>query len=368
MTRGEKTANNAQDMTQVWSTLPFPALLLNSDTSMIGANSAAEQFLAASERAIIARGLGYFLGDGSIILSTVTQAIREKSSVTQYGVDIGRAGSNSAVTCNVSVTFLSPEQTALLLIIQPTGVAQKMSKSLTHLTAARSVTAMAGMLAHEIRNPLAGISGAAQLLAMNASQQDQELAQMIGQEAKRIGDLVDRVEHFGDQRPTERKPVNIHDVLDRACRSAKAGFASHVTFVQEYDPSLPDVAGDADQLLQVFQNLIKNSAEAVDGSRGIVRIRTSYNSGMKFAVMGNLTQNLPLQVDIIDNGRGIPDSLIGEVFDPFVSSKANGTGLGLSLVSKIVAGHGGLIECNSGLGKTTFSVRLPVWRATKETV
>ncbi len=353
------------DLTLVWNTLPFPALLLNSDKSLTEANSAAEQFLAASERMIINRGLEYLLGEDSIILATLSQAIADKSSVTQYGVEVTRAGAKP-VMCNVSVTFLSPEQGTLLLIIQPTGVAQKMRKSLTHLTAARSVTAMAGMLAHEIRNPLAGISGAAQLLAMNASEQDLELTEMISQEAKRIGDLVDRVEHFGDQRPTERKPVNIHDVLDRACRAAKAGFASHVGFVLDYDPSLPDVAGDPDQLLQVFQNLIKNSAESIDSTRGVVKIRTSYNSGMKLAVTGNLTQNLPIQIDVIDNGRGIPKSLITDVFDPFVSSKANGTGLGLSLVSKIVAGHGGLIECSSEQGKTRFCVRLPVWRNPKE--
>lgn len=189
---------------------------------------------------------------------------------------------------------------------------------------------------------------------------------MIGQEAKRIGDLVDSVEHFGDQRPPQRQPVNIHDILDRACRSAKAGFGAHVSFVVEYDPSLPDVAGDPDQLLQVFQNLIKNSAESVDETRGLIKVRTSYNSGMKFAITGNRIENLPIQIEVIDNGKGIPENLIGEVFEPFVSSKSNGTGLGLSLVSKIVAGHGGLIECSSGDGKTCFCVRLPLWRNKKK--
>jgi two-component system nitrogen regulation sensor histidine kinase GlnL len=357
---------NTPDLPLIWNSLPFPAFVLNSDKTLTDVNSAAEQFLAASERAIISRGLDHFFGADSVILSTLGQAIRDRSSVTQYGVDVSRAGGGQ-VTCNVLVTLLSPELGTLLLIIQPTGAALKMSQSLTHLNAARSVTAMAGMLAHEIRNPLAGISGAAQLLAMNASEQDQELAEMIGQEAKRIGDLVDRVEHFGDQRPTERKPVNIHDVLDRACRAAKAGYGAHVAFTLDYDPSLPEVAGDPDQLLQVFQNLIKNAAEAVEGPRSSIKIRTSYNSGMKFAITGNMVQNLPLQIDVIDNGRGIPESLIGEVFDPFVSSKANGTGLGLSLVSKIVASHGGLIECSSGQGKTRFCVRLPVWRKPKET-
>lgn len=354
----------------VWNGLPFPALVLDGDCQILEVNSAAEQFLSASEKQIKARGLKYFFGRNSIVMGTLAQAVADVSSVSQYGVDVSSAG-QSAMSCNIYVSFLSPEEGTVLLIIQPAGVAIKMSQSLTHLAAARSVTALAGMLAHEIRNPLAGITGAAQLLAMNASESDRELAEMIGQEAKRIGNLVDRVEHFGDERPVERQPVNIHDVLDRASRSAKAGFASHVNFSMEYDPSLPEVAGDPDQLLQVFQNLIKNASEALSDSRGQIRLRTSYNSGMKFAASGHRIENLPIQVEVIDNGKGIPESLIADIFDPFVSSKSNGTGLGLSLVSKIVASHGGLIECNSGDGKTRFCVRLPIWRTKnkkKETV
>jgi two-component system nitrogen regulation sensor histidine kinase GlnL len=351
----------------VWNGLPFPALVLDGKRHVLEANTAAEQFLSASEKQIKKRGLQYFFGRNSIVMGTIAQAVADTSSVSQYGVDVSTAG-QAAMSCNIYVNFLSPEDGTILLIVQPAGVAFKMSQSLTHLAAARSVTAMAGMLAHEIRNPLAGITGAAQLLAMNASDGDRELAEMIGQEAKRIGNLVDRVEHFGDQRPVERQPVNIHDVLDRASRSAKAGFASHVNFSLEYDPSLPEVAGDPDQLLQVFQNLIKNASEALPDARGQIRLRTSYNSGMKFASSGHRIENLPIQVEVIDNGKGIPESLIEDVFDPFVSSKSNGTGLGLSLVSKIVASHGGLIECSSGDGKTRFCVRLPIWRTKKETV
>jgi two-component system nitrogen regulation sensor histidine kinase GlnL len=357
----------ALETNTVWNGLPFPALVLDGKRHVLEANTAAEQFLSASEKQIKKRGLPYFFGRNSIVMGTIAQAVADTSSVSQYGVDVSTAG-QAAMSCNIYVNFLSPEDGTILLIVQPAGVAFKMSQSLTHLAAARSVTAMAGMLAHEIRNPLAGITGAAQLLAMNASDGDRELAEMIGQEAKRIGNLVDRVEHFGDQRPVERQPVNIHDVLDRASRSAKAGFASHVNFSLEYDPSLPEVAGDPDQLLQVFQNLIKNASEALPDARGQIRLRTSYNSGMKFAASGHRIENLPIQVEVIDNGKGIPESLIEDVFDPFVSSKSNGTGLGLSLVSKIVASHGGLIECSSGDGKTRFCVRLPIWRTKKETV
>ena len=349
----------------VWNALPFPSFVVTPEGNMIDANGAAEQLVSTSQRQIRQKTLSQIFHENSVVVGTVQQAVKDFGSVTQYNVDVAIENKTTAI-CNVYVSSLNPEGSKLLLVVQPTGVAQKMSQSLTNLSAARSVTAMAAMLAHEIRNPLAGITGASQLLAMNANEEDIELAEMIGQEVKRIGQLVDRVEHFGDQRPMDPKPVNIHDVLDRAQRAAVAGYASHVNFTVEYDPSLPDTSGDADQLLQVFQNLIKNAAEAVDDNRGIIKLRTSYNSGVKLAMQGNKTQNLPLQIEIIDNGKGVPPNLISEVFDPFVTSKANGTGLGLSLVSKIIAGHGGLVECSSTQGRTVFVLRLPVWRAKKE--
>ncbi len=350
----------------IWNALPFPSFVVTPDGQITDANGAAEQLVSTSQRQMRQKVLPQIFHENSVVVATVQQAVKDLGSVTQYNVDVSIENTSTAV-CNVYVSFMNPEYSKLLLVVQPTGVAQKMSQSLTNLSAARSVTAMAAMLAHEIRNPLAGITGASQLLAMNASDEDIELAEMIGQEAKRIGQLVDRVEHFGDQRPMTPKPVNIHDVLDRAQRAAAAGYASHVDFTVEYDPSLPDTSGDADQLLQVFQNLIKNAAEAVDIKRGAIKLRTSYNSGVKLAMQGNKTQNLPLQIEIIDNGSGVPANLISEVFDPFVTSKSNGTGLGLSLVSKIIAAHGGLVECSSTEGRTVFVVRLPVWRTKKET-
>jgi two-component system nitrogen regulation sensor histidine kinase GlnL len=217
------------------------------------------------------------------------------------------------------------------------------------------------MLAHEIRNPLAGISGAAQLLEMGLGDSDRELTGLIQAEAARIGKLVDRVEQFGDLRPAQRKPINIHDVLDRARRAAQAGFAAHVRLSEDYDPSLPPTAGDPDQLLQVFQNLLKNAAEAVPRVGGTIAISTCFSPGVKLVRPGQKSEALPLLVTITDNGPGIPENLIRDIFDPFVSSKVNGSGLGLSLVSKITADHGGVVECDSRPGRTRFRVRLPVW-------
>lgn len=350
---------------QIWATLPFPAFVVDTDNKLSHANGAAEQLVKSSAKQLRTKNVDYLFGKNSVIADTVAQARAKSGSLMQYNVEVG-LNDVDPMTSNVHVGPLGSDTDDLLLLIQPTGVAQKMSRSLTHMAAARSVVAMSAMLAHELRNPLAGISGAAQLLAMNANDADRELTELIEAETRRIGTLIDRVEHFGDTRPTALAAVNIHDVLDRAVRTAQAGFASNIAFVVDYDPSLPDAAGDSDQLLQVFQNIIKNAAEAIEGKHGKIKLRTSYNSGVKFAVGGNRTQNVPLQIEITDNGAGIPDAIIAEVFDPFVTSKSNGSGLGLPLVSKIIAGHGGLVECDSTSGRTTFTIRLPVWRPQTE--
>ncbi len=216
------------------------------------------------------------------------------------------------------------------------------------------------MLAHEIKNPLAGISGAAQLLQMGASEEERELTQLIRDEVERIGALVGRVEQFGEIGPGQFRPVNIHDVLDRACRSAKAGFAAHARFIQEYDPSLPPTMGDADQLIQVMLNLLKNAAEAVPQVGGIITVRTSYRAGMKVATPSGRRESLPLQVVVADNGRGVPEEILPHIFDPFVTTRGNGGGLGLALVSKIVSDHGGVIACESEPGSTRFRLLLPM--------
>jgi len=308
------------DYSHIWSTLPFPVFVVNSDNVVIQGNSAAEQVVQTSQRQMAGKNLSRFFGVNSTVLETLRQAQAHKSSITQYGVTLATV-ERAAMECDLYVNFLNIETGDVLIVIQPTGVAQKMSQSITHRTAARSVTAMASMLAHEIRNPLAGISGAAQLLAMNSTDEDVELANMIDQEAKRIGTLVDRFEHFSDSRPASRSAFNIHDVLDRAVRAAQAGFGTDIYYAKDYDPSLPDASGDADQMLQVFQNLLKNAAEAVDPKRGQIKIRTSYKSGVKYAVSGGKTETLPLQIEISDNGKGIPANILSEVFEPFVSSK-----------------------------------------------
>jgi two-component system nitrogen regulation sensor histidine kinase GlnL len=219
---------------------------------------------------------------------------------------------------------------------------------------------MAGILAHEVKNPLSGIRGAAQLLEQNASDADRELTRLICDEADRIVALVDRMDAFSDARPIERTAVNIHEVLERARKVAQTGFGRHVRFLEEYDPSLPPVLGHRDLLVQVFLNLVKNAAEAAPAVGGEITLTTAYQHGIRLAVPGSQRRvHLPLVVSVADNGDGIPEDLRAHLFDPFVTTKRNGTGLGLALVAKVIGDHGGVIEFDSQPRRTVFRVYLP---------
>jgi two-component system nitrogen regulation sensor histidine kinase GlnL len=169
------------------------------------------------------------------------------------------------------------------------------------------------------------------------------------------------MEVFADERPVNREPVNIHVVLEHVKRLAHSGFARHIKFVEDYDPSLPPVLANRDQLIQVFLNLVKNAAEAIgEGAEGEIYLSTAFRPGVRLSLPGSKTRvSLPLEFCVRDNGPGVPEDLMPHLFDPFVTTKPTGTGLGLALVAKIVGDHGGVIECESQPRRTTFRVLMP---------
>lgn len=343
----------------LWASLPVPAILIDAEDRLIDLNPAAEHFLNTSEKMLRGQPIFDRLAIDAPLEQVFARVRANHSSLYINEVDVG-TGDRAPLICNLQAAPLAGTEGAILLLISPREFADRIGRGQGMKTAARSAIGMAEMLAHEIKNPLAGITGAAQLLSMNLSAEDVELADLIVEESRRIVKLLEQVEQFGNLRSPEQKPVNIHDVLDRARRSALLGFASHMTVLEDYDPSLPATIGDADQLLQVVLNLLKNAAEAAGGRPGTIRLHTFYDLSLRLRRADGGGTPLPLQIEIIDDGPGILPEIAGDIFDPFVSGRENGTGLGLALVSKIIADHHGWITAESVPGRTTFRLSLPV--------
>jgi len=341
----------------LWNALPVPALLIDPKNRITAVNPAAEGFFVASAKSLEGQPLCDRLVVNAPLLESVQRVRRTHGPLYINDVEAAHRG-HPPQRCNIRITPMSADDTHLLMLIIPQqnmdSAAGPASKS-----AAKSAIGMAEMLAHEIKNPLAGITGAAQLLAMNLPAHDLEMTDLIVSEAHRIVALLDQVEQFGNLSPPNRRTVNIHDVVDRARKSAQVGFAAHMKIIEEYDPSLPPTWADADQLMQVVLNLLKNAAEAAPRAGGVIRIRTGFDNGLRRRRSDGSGTPLPILMEIIDNGPGLPPDIADDVFDPFVSGRENGTGLGLALVSKIIAEHEGWISVDSRPGQTVFRISLP---------
>jgi two-component system nitrogen regulation sensor histidine kinase GlnL len=343
--------------------LPHPILVLAADERVIYANVAAETFFQSSQAVLKRQQLGAIVSDDCPLISLARQVARNGSTVNEYGVLISTPKIQAPRLVDIYGGPLPDAPDLVLLMLQQRSMAQMIERRLTHRAAARSVSGLAAVLAHEIKNPLSGIRGAAQLLEPSLSDEDRALARLICTETDRIRNLVDRMEVFGDERPLAIEPVNIHSVLDHVKRIAESGFARGIRITEQYDPSLPPIPGNRDKLVQAFLNLVKNAAEAVSETRdgGRIVLTTAFRPGVRLSVPGTQARvSLPLMIEVEDSGPGIAESVKSHLFDPFVTTKRTGTGLGLALVAKIVGDHGGIIECDSEPRRTVFRVLLPM--------
>lgn len=350
----------------VISGLTHPVIALDDQDTFAFINSAGEEFFKASSSVIIGVPLSSIIDRAHPIFDMITRSRTTRASVSDQGLELSSPKlGQRLVNIQVSTLHAAGMPDVVIIAFQERALAERLRGQEQFRGAARSMTSLSALLAHEIKNPLAGIRGAAELLRNHDDIDDDErlsLTDLIVAETDRIAALLTRMEALAGGKTIDRFAVNIHEVIDHCIRLARNSFGKGKTIRSFFDPSLPDAEGDRDLLIQTLLNLIKNACEATDNN-GIIEIKTSYNLGARFAVDGDGQRMAsPLVVEISDNGIGIPDDLRSHIFDPFVTNKSSGSGLGLALVASTIADHGGTIEMQSQPGKTSFRIGLPMMR------
>ena len=361
--RGEQPEGGLPAAKQMMDILPFPVFMLDGNERFLWLNHAAEGFFHSSQAMLVPMQMSELLISDSPFFSLVRRARQSERPVSDKSLRLisPKFGVRNAA---IQVTPLPvsenvDERGAVLVTLQEQGLTDKLAAQNTVKSAALSMSKMTSLLAHEVKNPLAGIKGAAQLLETEIPEESRELSSMIVTESDRITALLNRIENLSSDMPVQLKDVNIHEILDHCIRITKASFGRHLDIKCHYDPSLPNIDADPDLLVQCFLNLFKNVSEVTD-DKGILTLTTSYNLSRYLSTSQSFQVHLPLQIEIEDNGSGIPEELQDYIFEPFISGKQSGSGLGLAMVASVVADHGGAISVDTSPAGTCFTVNLPI--------
>ncbi len=339
--------------------LPHPVCVLDGQDRVIGANPPAEMILGLSAAALATRPLRTVLAQDSVFLDFVARTRSAGQSFRASGITV-EGPELPPHTIDAYFAPFDDIKNGVIVAIQEHSIGPKIDQPDQVRTILRPVSGLAAMLAHEIKNPLSGIKGAAQLLHPKVGEGEKGLTGLIRDEVDRICALIDRIDIFRGDGLHTPQPVNVHEVLYHVCRIAEAGFGSGLTIKTRFDPSLPPLSGERDRLVQVFLNLVKNACEAA-GPGGTVTLTTGFRNDLRvIGASGQPRPHLPLEVCVIDSGPGVPAHLRETLFEPFVSARPEGSGLGLAITAKIVADHGGTIDYRSESGQTVFSTRWPM--------
>jgi two-component system nitrogen regulation sensor histidine kinase GlnL len=344
----------------ILNNLPSCVLSVTRNYAITYANASAEAFLGESRVTLAGQMLNKFFSSATHLLELVELAFEGKTFIKEYDFLISgpRIGERAV---NLQIQPLDSGE-EVILVIDDRGMASKLSQHILQRDHARSAAAMASILAHEVKNPLAGIRGAAQLLGKTVSEEDRSLTQLICNEVDRIRDVIGEMEIFSNPSQIKTEAINIHEVLQYVRLLVEKSTALPVQFKEIYDPSLPEVAGNRNLLIQLFLNLIKNAVEAIAEQQSpVITIHTAYHSGLRLRHEGDAQSHpLPIFVSIEDNGPGIAADMRENIFDPFVTNKEGGKGLGLAVAAKIVADHGGSIELDDTFKSgCRFKILLP---------